>query len=199
MPATITAAASPSFTAAPDVAELLEGVVRRDPSAWAEIMRRYGRLVLARARSFRLQEADVADAVQITWLRLAESCHTVRYPERLGGWLVTTVSRECLLILRRGRKVVHDADVVENQTDPAAGPEQRAVDAETAGILRSVVAELPARRRSLLEAFIEDDPPPYAELSSRIGMPIGSIGPTRARSLRQLRILLEERGLAPSA
>ena len=162
-------------------------------------MRRYSRLVLARARSFRLQEADVLDAVQMTWLRLMENWHTIDDPERLGGWLATTVSRECLGILRRSRHVTPEADVVEDQADPAAGPDQRAVDAETALMVRSAVSELPARRRDIVVALFEDDPSPYAELSRSLGIPTGSLGPTRSRSLRQLRSLLAERGLARGA
>lgn len=195
MSATILAATSPS--SAFSVAELLAGVGRGDQSAWAEVVRRYGRLVHARACCFRMQEADVLDAVQMTWLRLAESCRTIQHPQRLGGWLATTVSRECLRILNRTGQVVHA--VAEDHADPAPGPDQRAVDAETALMVRRVVAELPPRRRDLLVALFEDDPSSYAELSASMGMAIGSIGPTRARILRQLRGRLAERGLAPCA
>lgn len=189
----------PSSTSTLSATELLAGIGRGDPSAWTEVVRRYSRLVLARARSFRLQEADVLDAVQMTWLRLMENWHTIDDPERLGGWLATTVSRECLGILRRSRHVTPEADVVEDQADPAAGPDQRAVDAETALMVRSAVAELPARRRDIVVALFEDDPSPYVELSRSMGIPAGSLGPTRARSLRQLRSLLAERGLARGA
>ncbi|MDQ4020382.1 MAG: hypothetical protein M3257_01845 [Actinomycetota bacterium] len=54
-------------------------------------------------RSFRLQEADALDAVQMTWLRLAENAHRVQFPEKLGGWLATTARRECLRIQRQAK------------------------------------------------------------------------------------------------
>lgn len=199
MSVTTIAVPAPSSASTLNVAELLAGIERRDPSAWAEIIRRYGRLVLVKARSFRLQEADVLDAVQTTWLRLAERSGTVRDPERLGGWLATTVSRECLRILRGTRDVGRVANMASDEPDSATGPEQQAVEAGTAVILRAVVAQLPPLRRDLVKALFEDDPSPYAELAGRFGMSVGSIGPTRARSLRQLRGLLEERDLAASA
>ncbi|MGB6162447.1 MAG: sigma-70 family RNA polymerase sigma factor, partial [Pseudonocardiaceae bacterium] len=82
--------------ATPSVADLLLGISDRDPAAWEEIVRRYGKFVSVTVRSFRLQDADALDAVQMTWLRLAENAHRVQLPERLGGWLATTARRECL-------------------------------------------------------------------------------------------------------
>ncbi len=67
-------------------------------------MYRYGGLVMARVRSYRLQPTDALDAVQMTWLRLAENLYQIRFPERLGGWLVTTAGRECLRILRQSNR-----------------------------------------------------------------------------------------------
>ena len=83
------------------VADLLLGIHDGDPASWDEILRRYGKLVSATVRTFRLQEADAVDAMQMTWLRLAENAHRVQFPERLGGWLATTARRECLHILRQ--------------------------------------------------------------------------------------------------
>ncbi|MGH3839304.1 MAG: RNA polymerase sigma factor, partial [Pseudonocardiaceae bacterium] len=92
-----TATISYASTGATDsVAELLLGVRDRDPASWEEIVRRYGKLVSLTVRSFRLQETDALDAVQMTWLRLAENAHRVKFPEKLGGWLATTARRECL-------------------------------------------------------------------------------------------------------
>ena len=71
-------------------ADLLLGIHDEDPASWDEILRRYGKLVSATVRTFRLQEADAVDAMQMTWLRLAENAHRVRFPERLGGWLAST-------------------------------------------------------------------------------------------------------------
>ncbi|HET9258377.1 MAG TPA: sigma-70 family RNA polymerase sigma factor [Pseudonocardiaceae bacterium] len=176
-------------------ADLLRGISDGDPASWDEILRRYGRLVLATVRSLRLQEADALDAVQMTWLRLAEKAHTVQSPERLGGWLRTTARRECLRILSRGRSMVELSDVGEVAlVDPSAAPEQHVIDAETARTLWEHVEELAPRRRALLWALFTEGPRPYAELSLVTGIPPGGIGPTRARALRELRNKLEMAG-----
>jgi len=92
-------------------AELLSRARERDLAAWDEIMHRYGELVTSTVRSFRLQEADALDAMQMTWLRLAEHVDRIQYPELLGGWLTTTARLACLRILRQG-----DGDKRERQS-----------------------------------------------------------------------------------
>lgn len=181
------------------VADLLLKIGEGNPAAWGEILHRYGKLVRARVRPFRLQEADALDAVQMTWLRLAENCHRIRDPERLAGWLATTVRRECLRILRQAKYTADFAEGAEDVVDPLADPEQQVIDVETMRVLRNLVAELSLRQRTLMRALFVDDPKPYAEVACSIGIPPGSIGPTRARALKQLRWMLDERGLGPRA
>jgi RNA polymerase sigma factor (sigma-70 family) len=176
-------------------AELLAGINRGAPGAWEEVVRCYGPMVRARARSFRMQDADVHDAVQNTWLRLAQKGHTIRTAEALGTWLRTTVERECLGILRHAGPVATEPG--DEPADPHPGPEQRAVTGETVIAVRGAVGDLPGRQRHLLEMFLEDEPRPYAEIAGRLGMPIGSIGPTRQRAMRVLRHRLGARGLVP--
>jgi RNA polymerase sigma factor (sigma-70 family) len=188
-------------TSSPDTdrstTDLLVRACDRDPQAWDEIMRRYRGVVLAKVRSFGMQEADALDAVQTTWLRLAENCHQIQFPEQLGGWLATTASRECLRILRYQAlhaPTPHEV-AAQRETDPAVGPEQHAVDADTAARLWSLVATLPARRQRLIRELFLNDPRPYAEVARNTGIPTGGIGPTRARALTQLRRRLDEREL----
>jgi RNA polymerase sigma factor (sigma-70 family) len=179
----------PITTATPSVADLVLRMSEGDPVAWEEIVRRYGKLVSTTVRSFQLQDADALDAVQMTWLQLAENAHQVQLPERLGGWLTTTARRECLRILRHRVKLTSklvDA-VTETVADPSAGPEQRAIDADTAQTLWKLVDELPPRRRTLLRALFTDNPRSYTQIAHMAGIPPGAIGPTRARILRQLR------------
>src|ERR687893_235588 len=111
-------------------ADLLVRLSRGDPAAWAEVLRRYGKLVSTTVRSFRLQDADALDAMQMTWLRLAENADHVQFPERLGGWLATTARRECLHILRQAKREAHRTDVApETVSEPSAGPQQRVLHA----------------------------------------------------------------------
>jgi RNA polymerase sigma factor (sigma-70 family) len=186
---TTTSYAPTSATRSSAVADLLPKVSDGDPAAWEEIVRRYGRLVTATVRSFRLQNADALDAVQMTWLRLGENAHRIQSPERLAGWLTTTARRECLYILRQTKPTLGPIDVA----DPSTGPERRAVDADTARMLWNLVEELSPRQRTLLRALFTDHPRPYTEVSRTTGIPPGAIGPTRARALAKLRCSLEQR------
>jgi RNA polymerase sigma factor (sigma-70 family) len=182
------------------VADLLLRVRDGDPAAWEEIVRRYGKLVSTTVRSFRLQEADALDAVQTTWLRLAENTHRVQFPEKLGGWLVTTARRECLHILRQAKLTPDLINTTpETVADPSAGPEQQVIDADTARTLWKLVAELSPRRKTLLQALFTNSSPSYAEVARTTGIPAGAIGPTRARVLQQLRGKLNEHKLGSEA
>jgi RNA polymerase sigma factor (sigma-70 family) len=189
-----------STGATDSVADLLPRVREGDPAAWEEIVCRYGKLVSTTVRSFRLQEADALDAVQTTWLRLAENAHRVQFPERLGGWLATTARRECLHILRQAKPAPHLLNMTpETVADPSVGPAQRVIDADTARMLWNLIAELSPRRQTLLQALFTDSSRSYAEVARTAGIPPGAIGPTRARALQQLRDKFNEHELGSGA
>ncbi|MGQ0717214.1 MAG: RNA polymerase sigma factor [Pseudonocardiales bacterium] len=196
MPTTTATPSDTGLDATSDTAALLLAAGQGDRSAWDEIVLRYGGFVSATVRSFRLQDADALDAIQMTWLRLMTSLHRVQDPERLSGWLATTARRECLSILRQSKRTAYRDEVMFGPVpDAPVGPEQHLLAAETVQTVRSLVAELPLRGRTLLRALFSDNPQPYAEIARTTGVPVGSIGPTRARALRQLRRMLDERGL----
>lgn len=168
------------------VTELLPMVSDGDPRAWEEILRRYGRLVTATVYSFGLQHADALDAIQTTWLRLAENAHRIRDAERLAGWLATTARRACLTIIRQTPCTSGRADS-NNLVDPSRGPEQQVIDADTARTLWTLVKQLSPRQQTLLRALFTDHPHPYTDITRTTGIPPGTIGPTRGRALAQLR------------
>jgi RNA polymerase sigma factor (sigma-70 family) len=176
------------------VADLLLGISEGDMSAWEEIVGRYGRIVTAAIRAFRLSESDALDAVQTTWMRLAENHHRIRSPQYLGGWLATTARRECLRILRHAKRTTNISTTMIDPVEPSAGPEQQTVNALTAETLRDLVAELTPRQQTLIQALFVDEHP-YTEISRITGIPAGSIGPTRIRALSLLRRRLHESGL----
>jgi RNA polymerase sigma factor (sigma-70 family) len=159
--------------------------------AWDELVRRYTPAIAAAVRGYRLQDSDVRDATQRTWLRLLEHHGSLRDPEALGHWLGTTARRECLRILREHRRVSPVEDVGQDRATEADDIEQQVLDAELLVRVRATMQGLPERSRILLEELFGEDPPRYADLAGAYGIPIGSIGPTRARALRQLRLLLE--------
>lgn len=176
-------------------ADLLRAAGNGDSAAWEELVSRYGRVVRATVAAFRLQEADAADAVQNTWVRAFERWHTIRDPERLGGWLMTTAGRESLALIRRRRREI-PVDVAA--TEPAAlgpGPEAQALADDVRREVAAVVDGLTGRRRQLVDALFYRPDPSYADLSRDCDIPVGSIGPTRGRLLRDLRSSLEQRGI----
>jgi RNA polymerase sigma factor (sigma-70 family) len=180
-----------SLDPVPTTTQLLHAAVGGDPAAWEKIMRRYEPAVAAMIFTYRLQEADARDATQRTWLRLLESARQIREPEALGGWLKTTARRECLRILTEQRRI----DPLPDGTDCAdttVDVERWVVDTEQARHLRGLLSTLPARSFALINSLFQDNPPGYAQLSASTGIPVGSIGPTRARALRKLRRLVEE-------
>jgi RNA polymerase sigma factor (sigma-70 family) len=179
-------------TTTDSVADLLLRIQKGDAAAWDEIFRRYGSLVSTTVRSFRLRETDALDAVQMTWLRLDENAHRVRFPQRLGGWLATTARRECLHILRQVKPITGLTDVIlDTVASPSVGSEQAGV-ADTEQTLRRLLAELSPRRRALVRTLFADTLSSDDEFVRAVRIPPGAIGPTRARALRQLRQTLEE-------
>ena len=183
--------------AAPDNGKLLHSAAGGDSGAWTEIVQRYRGLVGAVVRTYRLQDADARDAEQRTWLRLVEHRDSVRDPERLGGWLSTTASRECLRILREGRALA--TDELDALADPDRGVEERIVDADTVERLWKIVAELPPRGRTIMRELFADEPRPYSEVAEATGIPIGSLGPSRARLIERVRRAFDEGPVAAAA
>lgn len=171
--------------------ELLEQAAAGNSSAWDEIVSRYSGLVWAVARGFALSMADAADVSQTTWLRLVEHLGKLREPEHLGGWLATTARHECLRTLRKsGREVVaFDADIDIESGEPT--PEAVVLHDEQDRLVWLALGEIPQRCQVLLRALASTPPPSYDEVSAALGMPIGSIGPTRARCLDHLKKRLQ--------
>jgi RNA polymerase sigma factor (sigma-70 family) len=177
--------------------ELVRSALDGDIDGQEQLVARYVALVWSTVRPFRLSHADAHDAVQDTWLRLFEQLGSLRDADRLPGWLATTARRECLRIIRRtGREVVGvEAHLHDRADECAPNPERAAVEAAMTDLLWAHVADLPEPARTLLLTLTSPDAPRYADYAQATGMPLGSIGPTRMRYLRQLRARLEASGL----
>ena len=161
-------------------------------NAWPELIRRYEGLVKAITLQFSMNSADSGDAVQNTWLRLLERADTVREPEKLGGWLATTARRECLALVRR-RRIEHPHSTADfDLPSPDPTPEAALITAEMRACVRAATDALPVRPRALIDALYYRSQCTYADVGSVTGMPIGSIGPTRIRTLRHLRRTLAD-------
>jgi RNA polymerase sigma factor (sigma-70 family) len=171
------------------VPELVVAALAGDQSSWNRLVDRYTPLVLSVVRRHRLQGTDAEDVVQTVWLRLIEHLGGIRQPAALPGWIVTTARNECLHLIR-GHKLVCPTDLGEQGWPDGAGDppvETDLLEGERHEALLSALAELSDRQRDLLLLLIEDPPLSYEEISRRSGLPIGSIGPTRARALARIR------------
>ena len=182
------------------IGALVRAAREDDESAWNELVDEFGSLVWSIARAHRLSAADAADVSQTTWLRLAEHVGRIRDPERLGGWLAATARNECLRLLRRShRELPFGDDAPEPDPTEAPSPAARLVREERSAALWSAFEQLPERCRSLLRVLMADEPPAYEDVGAALDMPVGSIGPTRARCLDQLRRLVARGGISDAS
>ena len=173
---------------------VVTGLVTRarhgDQHAWDALVERYAPLVWSICRRHRLARADTDDVGQTVWLLLVTHLDQLREPAALPGWLATTTPRECGKA-RRAARPAHtarcdlDAGTIP---DPGADPaDSGLLAAERHAALRQAFTCLPPGGQQLLALLIEDPPVPYARISARLGIPAGSIGPTRRRCLQKLR------------
>jgi RNA polymerase sigma factor (sigma-70 family) len=176
-----------------DVAWLVRRAAAGDRWAWERLVDQYARLIWAMTHDFRLAESDAADVAQATWLRLLEHIDRLEHPARVGSWLAATARHECLRSVAARKRVVPGGDDLHLRDVAAAGPEidERVLADERAQVVRAALARLPWRWQRLLELLMADPPASYAEISDQLGLPVGSIGPTRGRCLARLRVLLQ--------
>ena len=172
------------------VIALVARVGNGDQEAWNEIIERYSPLVWNICLRYQLDRQDIDDVGQSVWLLLVEHIGSLREAAALPGWLATTTKHECLRVLRAARRHDHAGLPPEDQIPPDGGDsaiEQEIIRAERDAALRAAFAELPPMCHELLSMLMSDQAPAYAEISARLGMAVGSIGPTRARCLERLR------------
>ena len=175
-----------------DVARLVRQAASGDKRAWERLVDQHARLIWSITREFRLVESDAADVVQTTWMRLIEHIGRLHHPERVGSWLAATARNECLRHLAAGKRIVlvHEDVAFDGPAEQEPEVDEALLAQERAEVVRAAVAHLPTRWQQLMALLMEDPPVSYAEISDELGLPIGSIGPTRARCLAKLRMLL---------
>jgi RNA polymerase sigma factor (sigma-70 family) len=173
---------------------VVTGLVTRarngERQAWDALVERYAPLIWSICRRHRLEAADAADAAQSAWLKLVDQLDNLRDPAALPAWLATTTRRECGRILRTARQPCDAGYALAAGTIPddhAQPAEQDLLAAERHAALREAFGQLPPGCQQLLALLIHDPALSYAEISARLGIPVGSIGPSRRRCLDKLR------------
>jgi RNA polymerase sigma factor (sigma-70 family) len=172
------------------VTDLVARAAKGDEQAWDALVERYAPLVWSICRWHRLGDPDAEDVGQVVWLRLVERLPMIHDPAALPGWLTTVTRRECLRVLRaaRGPRAAGcglDVSVIPDYE--ACTAEQELLAAERNTALCEALGDLPPAGRRLITLLIADPPVPYTEISARLGIAVGSIGPTRRRYLNKLR------------
>jgi RNA polymerase sigma factor (sigma-70 family) len=169
-----------------------------DNEAWNALVRRFSGLVWAVCRAHRLDRSTAEDVAQVVWIRLVEQVATIREPDRVGSWLATTTRRECLRVLRRSSRETPSPDSFfdrpANEVFTDADLEVQASERDRR-LWRALGRLSPARQR-LMRVLMADPRPSYDEVAAALGIPVGSIGPTRQRCIDRLRRTPELSGLA---
>jgi RNA polymerase sigma factor (sigma-70 family) len=171
-------------------ADLVMRARKGDSDAWDALVERFAPLIWSICRRCRLEPADAHDVGQYVWLQLLDQFEAVHDPAALAGWLATTTRRECFRVLRAARRQQDLGHVLDVETIPdeqTGMAEHELLLAERHTAVREAFDRLPAPCRRLVAMLMEDPPVPYTEISARLGIPVGSIGPTRRRCLDKLR------------
>jgi RNA polymerase sigma factor (sigma-70 family) len=174
-------------------AELVRRIRNGDSSAWRELVDQYEPLLRRLARQYRLSGQDMEDAVQLTWLRCLEHIDQITHADRLRGWLATVCRRESIRLATKGRReialgeqgVTRLVDNGQEELDPGAEMARR--DAHDR--LSRAIRALPQKQQLVLTELLKEkeEGRSYLDLSRRLGLPMGSIGPTRQRAIARLR------------
>jgi RNA polymerase sigma factor (sigma-70 family) len=183
-----TAATRRSPADAAELERIVMAAADGDRDAVSKLVQRFAPRVRSVARAHRLAAHDIEDVMQTTWLRLVEQVHTIRNPIAVGAWLESTARHECLRIIKKNaRERPTDNELVFDAPAPPMHERPLPTSGRWVPALDAAVKQLPGHQQQLLSMLFTDRSPRYIEVSQALGIPIGSIGPTRARSLARLR------------
>jgi RNA polymerase sigma factor (sigma-70 family) len=172
--------------------ELVAGIRARDESAWRVMTEQYEPLLRWLARQCGLSAEDAGDAVQLTWLRCLEHIDQLTDADRLSGWLVTICRRECIRLATKARREVPlstpDMHQLIDDRREECDPCTEAAVRDQYKRLYLAIMGLPGRQRTVLVELLRREDQSYLDLSRRLGLPVGSIGPTRQRAVSRLRL-----------
>jgi RNA polymerase sigma factor (sigma-70 family) len=178
----------PNSAPATGLALLIAGAIDGDQRAWSSLVARYAPLVNSVAQQFRLPPADADDLSQVLWMRVFEHLAELRVPEALPGWISSTARREAIrMTTAKNRTQPVDATgAVCSGADRSPSVEDVVLLADGRRAIRSGLSELSAQQRRLLILLVAEPRLSYRQISQCLGIPVGSVGPTRSRCLRRL-------------
>jgi RNA polymerase sigma factor (sigma-70 family) len=162
-----------------------------DEAKMAELVALLTPILWHTVRAQRVDRASAEDVVQTSWLTLVRSAATISDPQAVLQWLIVSARREAWRVVKRDDRVEpKEFDADELVAPDGDLPEAVTVRNDGAALLWRHLGELPERCRELLRVIAFADRPDYADVAKALGMPIGSIGPTRGRCLAKLRLQL---------
>jgi RNA polymerase sigma factor (sigma-70 family) len=187
----ISAESVPTETLAARAATIFDAFRAGDEAKMGELIALLTPILWHTVRAQRVERDFVEDVLQVTWLALVRNAHTISDPRAVLQWLIVSARREAWRTTKRADRTepreFRDDDIV---TAPADAPEQVALRTDRQNRLWRHIGQLPERCRELLRVIAFADRPDYASIAESLGMPVGSIGPTRGRCLGKLRAQL---------
>ena len=176
-----------------DVAELITAARQGDEHSWRTLVHQYQPIINSVCRSYRLKSEEAADVSQTVWLKVTQCLGQLREARALPGWIKTTATRVASNVVRARKQLLYVENSIIETNDNVFGlatddpvPDGRMLQAERRAAVQRGLATLSERHRALLTLLAADPPIPYKQISERLGVPVGSIGPTRERCLRKL-------------
>jgi RNA polymerase sigma factor (sigma-70 family) len=184
----VIAAESASGTLASQAAQLFSRFRDGDEAAMSDLVTLVTPILWHTARAQRMDHDAAQDVVQTVWLALVRSAGSISDPQAVLQWLIVSTRREAWRVVRRADRVEsRDFEPDDIVTPSDAAPESLVLSSDEDGRLWRHIADLPERCRALLRVIAFADRPDYASVAQSLGMPVGSIGPTRGRCLAKLR------------
>jgi RNA polymerase sigma factor (sigma-70 family) len=161
--------------------------------AWQGLLDKYERIVFAIPRRYGLSVDDAADVTQLTFTILVESIERLPEDSKLGGWLTTVARRHTWRLLERNRRQGVDKYATLDEGNPTPADTDALENWELGEWLEQELSKIGKSCRNLLFAlYLDPGQPSYAEVAARLGMAVGSVGPTRMRCLERMRRKMDE-------
>lgn len=162
-----------------------------DESQMSELVQLLTPILWHTVRAQRVERDTAEDVLQTVWLAFVRSADSISDPQAVLQWLIVSARREAWRVVKRTDRVeptdFDPEDVVVSGVDL---PEELVLRNDSQAQLWQHIAQLPERCQALLRVIAFADRPDYAAVARSLGMPIGSIGPTRGRCLAKLRMQL---------